>query len=246
MQRGCFSRDLIYQIYFTGISIGVLGWDTQVDLQVPGVLADYITILPKYIIVFLLPQNWKHCGWTSFPRMWVGVLRHGKDCELSHIVQNEPWDVWNLQRIWEQISPFTAALDPDAILRDKHPTVSDQNIIDWIPNIIYRGIRGIHGTAWSSRHQLYQASDHLVRSWWSHGEGAVEFALFFLLFHPYWRKWRYSPHKWRLERKEVLKRKFLVVSSLFTDFYLLCSPSRLSAIDLTKPVDVVVPHQLSH
>lgn len=53
---------------------------------------------------------------------------------------------------WSESSftPCTAALDPDAILRDKHSTVSDQNIIDWIPNIVYCGIRDIHRTVWSS------------------------------------------------------------------------------------------------
>lgn len=66
-----------------------------------------------------------------------------------------------------------------------------------------------------AEHQLCQASDHLVRCWWSHGEGAVEFYLFLLLFHPYLRKWRHSPPEWRAERKAVLRGKILVVFIIF-------------------------------
>lgn len=136
---------------------------------------------------------------------------------------------------WSESSftPCTAALGPDAILRDKHSTVSDQNIIDWIPNIIYSSIRDVQGAVWSSRHQLYQASEHLVRFIWSHGQGEVEFALFFLLFHPYWRKWQYSPPEWRTEREEVLRGKILV---FFTIIHI------LSPLGPIQPVSCR-PHQ---
>lgn len=60
----------------------------------------------------------------------------------------------------------------------------------------------------ATRH-LHQASVYLVRSWRSRGQGAMEVALFFLLFHPYLRKRRYSLPEWRAERKEVLRGKIL-------------------------------------
>jgi len=50
-------------------------------------------------------------------------------------------------------SSFTtcsAVLYADITPRDKYYTVSDQNIISWIPSIIYCSTRDIHWTVWSS------------------------------------------------------------------------------------------------
>lgn len=51
-------------------------------------------------------------------------------------------------------TPCSAALHPDIMLRDKYYTASDQNIIVWIPNIIYCSTRDIRGTIWSSNTPL--------------------------------------------------------------------------------------------
>lgn len=57
--------------------------------------------------------------------------------------------------------------------------------------------------------QLYWASVYLMRAWQSHGQGAMEVTLPFLLSHPFLRKRRYSPPEWRAEGKEVLRGKIL-------------------------------------
>lgn len=157
------------------------------DLQDPVVLADYVKIPPKHKklmhSLFLGTENaadglcFPGCAYVCWDV--ARIVRSPTLYRRSHGMS----DTYR----WSESSytPCTAALDPSAILRNKHSTVSDRNIIDWIPNIIYSSIRDILGTVWSSRHQLYQASDHLVRSWCSRGEGAVEFVLFFLLVHPY-------------------------------------------------------------
>lgn len=66
----------------------ILYWDLcgsvevrYTDLQVPVILADYVKIPPKYTklmhFFFLGTEN--------------KIL--GKDCEISHTLQNKPWDV---------------------------------------------------------------------------------------------------------------------------------------------------------
>lgn len=115
-------------------------------LQVPVILADYVEIPPKYVT--LMQSLFLRTPFPACAHICWDVARIVRSPTLYRAGSH---GVSNTYR-WSESSftPCTAALDPDAILRDKHSTVSDQNIIDWIPNIVYCGIRDIHRTVWSS------------------------------------------------------------------------------------------------
>lgn len=146
--------------------------------------------------------------------------------------------------------PCSAALYPDIMLRDKYYAVFDQNIINWITNIIYCSTRDICGTVWSSNtpvilgiclpHEILMESRTRC-----HGR---HFILF--IIPPVFEEKEIFPSWVEGRRKRGTERENpgmeLDFSSSIALLQHLRAPSTLSAADFTKHMDVALPHQPCH
>lgn len=139
-------------------------------------------------------------------------------------------------------TPCSAALHPDIMLRDKYYTASDQNIIVWIPNIIYCSTRDVRGTIWSSNMPL-PSGVCLPR------EILTERLLYLLYFSTHiWGKGDIPLPSGGQTEKTYWEENpwdgtgfFIIARSIATS-----SCPVQSVTDLTKHMDVTFPHRCCH